>query len=71
MRRIAALLLLAPFSPAFAQPSLEAGEKLYGVCAGCHGSVSGREIDAFVTPDALTGASRSLSATSDPVQIGP
>jgi hypothetical protein len=31
------------------------------VCGGCHGSVSGREIEVFVTPDALTGASRSLS----------
>jgi hypothetical protein len=31
------------------------------VCGGCHGTVSGREIDVFVTPDALTGASQSLS----------
>jgi hypothetical protein len=32
------------------------------VCGGCHGSVSGSELDVAVTPDALTGASRSLSA---------
>jgi hypothetical protein len=38
-----------------AQPLFDA------VCGGCHGTVSGREIDVFVTPDALTGASRSLS----------
>jgi len=31
------------------------------VCGGCHGSVSGRELDVSVTPDALTGASESLS----------
>lgn len=31
------------------------------VCGGCHGTVSGQEIDVFVTPDALTGASQSLS----------
>jgi hypothetical protein len=32
-----------------------------GVCAGCHGSVSGNELDVAVTPDALTGASVSAS----------
>jgi hypothetical protein len=32
-----------------------------GVCAGCHGSVSGNELDVAVTPDALTGASVSVS----------
>jgi hypothetical protein len=32
-----------------------------GVCAGCHGSVSGVELDVAVTADALTGASVSLS----------
>jgi len=41
------------------------------VCGGCHGSVSGSELDIAVTPDALTGASASASATSDPKQIGP
>lgn len=41
------------------------------VCGGCHGSISGRELDIAVTPDALTGASASLSATADPAAIGP
>jgi hypothetical protein len=31
------------------------------VCAGCHGSISGKEPDVAVTPDALTGATRSMS----------
>jgi hypothetical protein len=31
------------------------------VCAGCHGSVAGRELDIAIDPDALTGASVSLS----------
>jgi hypothetical protein len=31
-------------------------------CGGCHGAVSGREIDAALKPDVLTGASTSLSA---------
>jgi hypothetical protein len=39
------------------------------VCAGCHGSVSGHEVDVRVTPDALTGASASISATKPPVSI--
>lgn len=39
------------------------------VCAGCHGSVTGHEVDVRVTPDALTGASASLSATRAPVSI--
>jgi len=30
------------------------------VCGGCHGSVSGKELDIVVTPDALTGASTSI-----------
>ena len=39
------------------------------VCAGCHGSLSGREIDTFVTPDALTGASQSLSLEEEPADL--
>ena len=39
------------------------------VCGGCHGTVSGREIDVFVTPDALTSASRSLSRDAAPSQL--
>jgi hypothetical protein len=41
------------------------------VCGGCHGTVSGRELDVLVTPDALTGASSSLSQNADPTAIGP
>jgi hypothetical protein len=37
-----------------------------GVCGGCHGSISGSELDIAVTPDALTGASASLSRDKDP-----
>jgi hypothetical protein len=40
------------------------------VCGGCHGSVSGRELDIAVTPDALTGASSSAAA-SKTTNIGP
>ncbi len=32
-----------------------------GVCGGCHGSIEGPELDVVVNPDALTGASVSLS----------
>ncbi|HEY5922251.1 MAG TPA: hypothetical protein VIV11_11300 [Kofleriaceae bacterium] len=41
------------------------------VCAGCHGSVSGSELDVTVSPDALTGASASSSANATPRDIGP
>ncbi|HET7503800.1 MAG TPA: hypothetical protein VFK02_22420, partial [Kofleriaceae bacterium] len=41
------------------------------VCAGCHGSISGHEVDVQVTPDALTGASASKSADASPTSIGP
>jgi hypothetical protein len=42
------------------------------VCAGCHGSVSGRELDVAIDPDALTGASVSLSRDSSKTQpVGP
>ncbi|MGN6105708.1 MAG: TolB family protein, partial [Kofleriaceae bacterium] len=41
------------------------------VCGGCHGSISGRELDVSVTPDALTGASQSRSAGQSPTTIGP
>ncbi len=37
------------------------------ICGGCHGSITAREIDVAVTPDALTGASQSLSLTAAPV----
>jgi hypothetical protein len=46
--------------------------RLYdAVCAGCHGSVTGSELDVTVTPDALTGASASASQNADPKAIGP
>jgi hypothetical protein len=42
------------------------------VCGGCHGSVSGIELDVAITPDALTGASVSLSRDPSARQsIGP
>jgi hypothetical protein len=40
-----------------------------GVCGGCHGSISGREIDAALAPDVLTGASTSLSARQTPANF--
>jgi hypothetical protein len=40
------------------------------VCGGCHGSVTGKELDVFVTPDALTGASASASQNASPKSIG-
>jgi len=40
------------------------------VCGGCHGSISGRELDVAPTPDALTGASSSLSQNANPVSLG-
>jgi hypothetical protein len=33
-----------------------------GVCAGCHGSISGRELDVGVNVDVLTSASRTLAS---------
>ena len=36
-----------------------------GVCGGCHGSISGEELDVAVTADALTGASVSRSRDID------
>jgi hypothetical protein len=41
------------------------------VCAGCHGSVSGIELDIAITPDALTGASVSMSRDTNPSSLGP
>jgi hypothetical protein len=40
------------------------------VCAGCHGSVSGKEIDVGVSADVLTGASQSASLLASPTGIG-
>lgn len=33
-----------------------------GVCAGCHGSISGRELDIGISVDVLTAASRTLAS---------
>jgi hypothetical protein len=33
-----------------------------GVCAGCHGSISGRELDVGFDIDVLTTASRTLAS---------
>ncbi|RMH44149.1 MAG: hypothetical protein D6689_03105 [Deltaproteobacteria bacterium] len=38
-----------------------------GVCAGCHGSISGRELDVITSPDVLTGASQSLALDAEPM----
>jgi hypothetical protein len=48
------------------------GQPLFDVvCGGCHGTISGREIDVHVTPDALTSASRSLSRDAQPANLEP
>ena len=54
------------------QVSMGVSQPLFNaVCGGCHGSVSGKELDVAVTPDALTGASASISATVAPTAVGP
>jgi hypothetical protein len=40
-----------------------------GICAGCHGSISGQELDVAVTPDTLTGASVSMSRDTNPASL--
>jgi hypothetical protein len=51
--------------------SMGVSESLFDhICAGCHGSVSGKELDISVTPDALTGASQSESQSADPTPVG-
>ena len=37
-----------------------------GICAGCHGSVSGAEMDGAVEPDILTQASDVAARSSPP-----
>jgi len=39
------------------------------VCGGCHGSISGRELDITTDVDALTGASVSLSRDQGPKSL--
>jgi hypothetical protein len=51
--------------------SMGISENLFdAVCGGCHGSVTGSELDVAVTPDALTGASESMSKGSE-ARVGP
>jgi hypothetical protein len=38
-------------------------------CGGCHGSVSGSELDVAVSPDVLTGASQSRSKDAPPLVV--
>jgi hypothetical protein len=53
------------------QISMGVSEKLFDqVCGGCHGSISGSELDVRVSADALTGASKSASADTAPVMLG-
>jgi hypothetical protein len=39
------------------------------ICGGCHGSISGQELDVAVTADTLTGASVSLSRDMPPINF--
>jgi hypothetical protein len=41
-----------------------------GLCGGCHGSLSGRELDVAVDVDVLTGASRTMAYDDAPVSFG-
>lgn len=51
--------------------SMGISEKLFdAVCGGCHGSVTGKELDIAVSPDALTGASASASQNASATAIG-
>jgi len=40
-----------------------------GLCAGCHGAVSGRPTDVAVQPDILTQASNTLSRSAPPAPL--
>jgi hypothetical protein len=54
------------------QISMGVSQKLSDVvCGGCHGSVSGHELDIGVSADALTGASASASQNAAPANVGP
>jgi hypothetical protein len=41
------------------------------ICGGCHGSLSGSELDVVVSPDALTGATVSMSRELAPKALQP
>ena len=40
-----------------------------GLCGGCHGAISDRELDVAVNVDVLTGASQTLAHDSDPIDL--
>jgi hypothetical protein len=40
-----------------------------GLCGGCHGSVSGHEIDLAVKPDILTTASQVIARDKSPTDL--
>ncbi len=42
-----------------------------GLCAGCHGFISGRELDQAINVDVLTSASRTEAYGADPVGLSP
>jgi len=44
-------------------------ELFNGMCAGCHGSISGRELDVAVDVDVLTTASRAMSTGQGPAGL--
>ncbi len=41
-----------------------------GMCGGCHGSISNRELDVVVDIDVLTAASQLMTVGTDPVSLG-
>jgi hypothetical protein len=44
-------------------------EQFNGLCASCHGAISGRPIDVAVQPDILTGASATMSRGAVPSNL--
>ncbi|HJL20136.1 MAG TPA: hypothetical protein RMH99_31005 [Sandaracinaceae bacterium LLY-WYZ-13_1] len=45
-------------------------ELFNGMCGGCHGSITNRELDVAVQVDVLTSASQVQAMESDPVSLG-
>jgi hypothetical protein len=45
-------------------------ELFNGLCGGCHGSISGRELDIAVDIDVLTSASQFAARDEDPTSLG-
>ncbi|MFK7988722.1 MAG: TolB family protein [Sandaracinaceae bacterium] len=45
-------------------------ELFNGMCGGCHGSISGRELDIAVNIDVLTRASMFAASDEDPISFG-